>query len=158
MTFRFPFAQSISRQARGRDRSRGALLVLSPSPIRQPRREGLTVFTRSHTTRKSARFRVEPCCPRAATPIRAITARHSLFPSSFTRRSFPRRAYPVPRLCRMDGLGSSHMPGVHHPRWETRTFPNLTPRLLATACQNLWLFIVDDKAELHLSIYHTIRT
>ena len=90
--------------------------------------------------------------------IRAITVRPSLSPASFTRTSFPIRAYPVSLLCVLDGLGHPLTPEMHHLRWEPRAFLNLISRLLATACQSLWLSVIYDAAGFHLVVARTIPT
>jgi hypothetical protein len=85
------------------------------------------------------------------TPIRPITDRPSLAPSSFTRRPIGspygplsllgrRRAYHVPPMC-PDGLGRISPPVVPHLRRLSSEQPNLTTCLLAPAAQQLALVI-----------------
>src|SRR5262245_7590255 len=90
--------------------------------------------------------------PRDAIPIRPITERRSLAPSSCTRRPIGapygllslagrRRAYHVALLC-LDGLGRISPPVVQHLRRVSSEHPNLTTCLLAQACQQLALGII----------------
>ena len=93
-----------------------------------------------------------------AAPIRPITDRPSLAPSSFTRcpvRSscdFPsgecqhRRATGLPRSAggTPGGLGRASTPVVPHLRVPSSERHNLTTCLLAQACQHLWLGLGDD--------------
>jgi hypothetical protein len=90
-----------------------------------------------------------------ATPIRPITGRHSLPPSSFTRSPIGSphgslslagelRAYHVaPRKPR--GLGSASTPVARHLRRGSSETPDLTTYLLVQASQHLWL-VLDDGA------------
>ena len=112
-----------------------------------------------------ARSLLSPPCARLrlSIPIRAITARPSLFPASHTRTAtgqscdwlsssmkdntgLPCSACkPIP-----DDLGSARPPGVQRLRGTGLERPNLTPCLLAQACQPLWLAPDDDGAAVHL--------
>jgi hypothetical protein len=89
-----------------------------------------------------------------ATPIRPITGRPSLAPSSFTRSPVgspcgalsPKgglRAYHVaPRKPR--GLGRASTPVARHLRRGSSEPPDLATYLLVQACQHLWLVLCDD--------------
>jgi hypothetical protein len=88
------------------------------------------------------------------TPIRSITERHSLAPSSLTRRLVGfsceslsrmgrRRAYHVPPLS-LCGLGRVSPPVVHRLRWRSSEPPDLTTYLLVQAYQHLALVLCDD--------------
>jgi len=90
----------------------------------------------------------------AAAPIRSITERPSLAPSSSTRRlvSFSceplslagrRRAYHVPPLLQC-GLGRVSPPVAHRLRWRSSEPPDLATYLLVQACQHLTLALYDD--------------
>jgi hypothetical protein len=89
-----------------------------------------------------------------ATPIRPVTGRPLLAPSSFTRSPVGSsydslslagglRAYhvasPKPR-----GLGPASTPVARHPRGRSSEPPNLATHLLVQACQHLWLVLCDD--------------
>ena len=93
-----------------------------------------------------------------STPIRPITERHSLAPSSFTRRPLSdscealsaavanrgrRRAYHVSLVCPC-GLGRASPPVVHHLRRRSSEPPILTTYLLVQAIQHLTLVLSDD--------------
>src|SRR5262249_1562033 len=97
-------------------------------------------LTYANTTAKSAGLR-----RRATTPIRSITDRPSLPPSSFTRspvgapcgllsRVGGLRAYHVPPMY-PGGLGRISPPVVRHPRRVSSEHANLTTCLLARSCQ-----------------------
>ena len=90
----------------------------------------------------------------AAAPIRSITERPSLSPSSFTRRlvSFSceslslagrRRAYHVPPLLQC-GLGRVSPPVARRLRWRSSQPPDLATYLLVQAYQHLALVLCDD--------------
>jgi len=89
-----------------------------------------------------------------ATPIRPVTGRRSLPPSSFTRSpigssydslslSGGLRAYHVAPL-RRRGLGRASTPVARHPRRLSSEHPDLATYLLVQACQHLWLAPCDD--------------
>ena len=65
------------------------------------------------------------------------------FPSALRRLPGELRAYHVPReyLC---GLGLASPPVARHLRQVSQEYLNLTTRLLAPACQHLWLVITND--------------
>ena len=99
------------------------------------------------------------------TPIRPITGRHSLAPSSFTRSpiSWPcgsltlagrLRAYHVPSLSPC-GLGRAFSPVVRHLRRETTQFSDLTTCLLAQAYQQLTLVRRDGVYQRFTWVDHT---
>jgi hypothetical protein len=108
-----------------------------------------------HTRGKSAGFRRGVMSPKGSTPVRPITGRPSLAPSSFTRSPVgsPRgslslagglRAYHVaPRKPR--GLGPASTPVVRHPRGVSSEHANLATYLLVQAYQHLGL-VLDDGA------------
>ena len=104
----------------------------------------------------------------SSTPIRPITGRSSLFPSSFTCNpisspygspslspgeitGLPRSAY-IP----WDGLGAVYSPVGRHLRQESGDFLNLPTCLLAQAYQRLWLVDCDDVYRQFTSVHHTI--
>ena len=85
-----------------------------------------------------------------STPIRPITGRRSLSPSSSTRRPIgDHLAAGLPRgeddglttfrRCSAGGEGRSSPPVVRHLRLEKVKPPDLTTYLLVQACQHLWL-------------------
>ena len=89
-----------------------------------------------------------------ATPIRPITGRPSLPPSSFTRSPIggsydpptPRgglRAYHVAPL-KPHGLGPASTPVARHLRRRSSEPPDLATYLLVQACQHLGLVLCDD--------------
>jgi hypothetical protein len=89
-----------------------------------------------------------------ATPIRSITDRPSLAPSSCTRSPIgspcgslsPKgglRAYHVASL-KPRGLGPASTPVARHLRRGSSEPPDLATCLLAQACQHLWLVLGDD--------------
>ena len=89
-----------------------------------------------------------------AAPIRSITERPSLSPSSFSRRLIGfsceslslagrRRAYHVPPLLPC-GLGRVFPPVAHRLRWRSSEPPDLATYLLVQACQHLALVLCDD--------------
>jgi hypothetical protein len=93
-----------------------------------------------------------------ATPIRPITGRPSLPPSSCARcpirspygslsRGFnagEQRVYHVPRVELPDGLGCASTPVVPRLRVPSSEQHNLTTYLLVQAYQHLWLLLCDD--------------
>jgi len=90
--------------------------------------------------------------PAGSTPIRPITDRPSLAPSSFTRRLISsscetpsltgrRRAYHVPSLS-LCGLGRASPPVVQRLRRRSSEPPDLTTYLLVQAIQHLALVLV----------------
>src|SRR6266481_7767613 len=92
--------------------------------------------------------------PCGLTPIRPITGRLSLAPSSHTRRlvgtscevlslAGRRRAYHVPSRLRC-GLGRASSPVVRQLRRRSSEPPVLTTYLLVQACQHLALGLCDD--------------
>jgi hypothetical protein len=96
--------------------------------------------------------------PDGSIPIRPITGRHSLAPSSPTRRLMGspcgllsrlvaqpgrRRAYHVPSQSRC-GLGRASPPVVRQLRRRSSEPPDLTTYLLVQACQHLALGLYDD--------------
>src|SRR6516225_4202734 len=96
--------------------------------------------------------------PGGSTPIRPITGRHWLSPSSFTRRRIGvpcdalsrqvfllgrRRAYHVPLVSRC-GVGRASPPVVRQLRRGSSEPPNLTTYLLVRAIQHLALGLCDD--------------
>jgi hypothetical protein len=106
--------------------------------------------------------------PFGSIPIRPITGRPSLSPSSFTRNSIslpygllsllpgevtglPRSAY-IP----LDGLGAVSPPVGRHLRQEMGKSLNLPTCLLAQACQRLWLVNTYDVYQQFTSVHHTI--
>jgi len=89
-----------------------------------------------------------------ATPIRPITDRHSLAPSSSTRNPIGSsydslslagglRAYHVASL-KPRGLGPASTPVARHPRRVSSEHPGLATHLLVQAYQHLWLVLCDD--------------
>ena len=101
-----------------------------------------------------------------STPIRPITGRHSLAPSSFTRRSIgspyglpstrgERRAYRVPLLC-PSGVRSalSADSAYGHEKRHTNLFYR-TAHLLVQASQRLWLVVNDDVYQAFTCVDHT---
>ena len=101
----------------------------------------------------------QPACAwgDVATPIRPITGRPSLAPSSPTRcpvrssydspccpRTAGQRAYHVPQVEQLGGLGRVSPPVVQHLRRGSSEPPDLTTCLLAQAYQHLWLGLCDD--------------
>lgn len=94
-----------------------------------------------------------------ATPTRPITGRPSLAPASFTHcpirssygfppgrvRTGEQRAYHVPRVKHLGGLGRASTPVVRHLRVPGSERHNLTTFRLVQACQHLWL-VLDDGA------------
>src|SRR3954447_26152698 len=120
--------------------------------LTSPRARTSPRFPAAKTRRKSAPFQVGYPCSRS--PVRPVTGRPSLFPTSFTLR-------PVPRPCgrdttvvggvgltqlslKKDGerLGWSLYPGGDHRMSPSRGEAGRTgPRtILVTACQPLWPF------------------
>ncbi len=106
--------------------------------------------------------------PLDSTPIRPITGRPSLCPSSLTRNSIsspygfpsllpgevtglPRSAY-VPS----NGLGAVSSPVELYLRQENGEFLNWSTCLLAQASQRLWLVDSDDVYRQFTSVHHTI--
>src|SRR5438132_9015238 len=96
--------------------------------------------------------------PAGSIPIRSVTDRPSLAPSSSTRRPFGlpcdllswavagpgrRRAYHVPSLY-LCGLGRASPPVVRHLRRRSSEPPDLTTYLLVQAIQHLALGLCDD--------------
>jgi hypothetical protein len=90
----------------------------------------------------------------AAAPIRSITERPLLFPSSFTRRLIGfsceslslagrRRAYHVSPLLQC-GLGRVSPPVARRLRWRSSEPPDLATYLLVQACQHLALVLCND--------------
>ena len=90
----------------------------------------------------------------AAAPIRSITERPLLSPSSFTRRLIGfsceslslagrRRAYHVSPLSQC-GLGRVSPPVARRLRWRSSEPPDLATYLLVQACQHLALVPYDD--------------
>lgn len=108
----------------------------------------------------------------SSTPIRPITERFSLSPSSFTRNpigspydllslsgqvtGLPRSAY-IPSV----GLGAVFPPVVLHLRQRNRKSLILSTYLLVQACQRLWLVTDYDVYQqftyVHLTIYPSSR-
>jgi hypothetical protein len=112
---------------------------------------------------------MSPC---GSIPIRSITERLSLAPSSHTRRpeGFPcgslsrpvaqpgrRRAYHVPSRSRC-GLGRASSPVVRQLRRRSSEPPDLTTYLLVQAYQHLALGLCDDvyRRFTYVDQYHTI--
>src|SRR4051794_1244855 len=96
--------------------------------------------------------------PDGSTPIRPITGRPSLAPSSLTRRPIGapcdalsprlvprgrRRAYHVPLVYRC-GLGRASPPVARHLRRRSSEPPDLATYLLVQAVQHLALGLCDD--------------
>src|SRR5262245_57029271 len=92
--------------------------------------------------------------PEGSTPIRPITGRHSLPPSSFTRSPIGSsydslslagglRAYHVASL-EPRGLGPASTPVARHPRRVSSEHPDLATYLLVQAYQHLWPVLCDD--------------
>jgi hypothetical protein len=90
----------------------------------------------------------------AAAPIRSITERPLLSPSSYTHRLIGfscerpslagrRRAYHVPPLSPC-GLGRVSPPVARRLRWRSSEPPDLATYLLVQACQHLALVLCDD--------------
>jgi hypothetical protein len=89
-----------------------------------------------------------------AAPIRSVTERPLLSPSSFTRRLIDfsceslslagrRRAYHVSPLSPC-GLGRASPPAARRLRWRSSEPPDLATYLLVQACQHLTLALCDD--------------
>ena len=89
-----------------------------------------------------------------STPIRPITGRRSLPPSSFTRSPIDSpcgssslagglRAYHV-ALLKPRGLGPASTPVARRLRGRSSEPPNLAMHLLVQAYQHLWLVLCDD--------------
>ena len=90
--------------------------------------------------------------PPGSTPIRPITGRPSLAPSSFTRSPVGSPcgllslagglwAYHVPQVEHADGLGRASTPVVQHLRVPSSEQHILTTYLLVQAYQHLWLVL-----------------
>jgi hypothetical protein len=108
-------------------------------------------FTYANTRGKSAGFRRGVILPGGATPLRPVTGRPSLAPSSCTRRPISssyelpsghggRRAYHVPPRSRC-GLGRASPPVAQRLRQGSSEPPDLATDLLVRACQHLTLGI-----------------
>lgn len=108
----------------------------------------------------------------AATPIRFITKRPSLLPSSSTLTSI---SSPCGLLSRtaifqsgevwaylvsceyQNGLGLAYPPVALHLRQVKLQHLHLATRLLAQACQHLWLVNIDDVYQRFTYVDHAIR-
>jgi hypothetical protein len=104
--------------------------------------------------------------PFGSTPIRPITGRHSLSPSSFTRSPFGSpfgslslsgrlRAYYVPREYH-DGLDPAYSPVAVMSAAGSTGVPAPTTYLLVQACQHLWLVVRNDVYQRFTCVGHTI--
>src|SRR5262249_24683819 len=111
-------------------------------------------FTYTKARRQSAGFRRGVMSLGGSTPIRPITGRPSLAPSSSTRRLISsscelpsltgrRRVYHVPSrsLC---GLGRASPPVAQQLRRRSSEPPDLATYLVVQACQHLALGLCDD--------------
>jgi hypothetical protein len=111
-------------------------------------------------------------CPLAggviATPIRPITGRPSLPPSSSTRCRIgpscdgPTRrddnGFTTFRRCTVRRLGRASPPGERHPRAASSECRSLSPCLLAQACQPLWPVITNGVYRRFTSVDRTSRS
>lgn len=107
-----------------------------------------------------------------AIPIRFITKRPSLFPSSSTRTSVhsPYGLLSLANVCRLgevwaylvpcecqNGLGLAYSPVALRLRQLITQQLHLATCLLAQACQHLWLVRIDDVYQRFTSVDHAIR-
>jgi hypothetical protein len=142
------------RQQRNRRKLHQQERYTPPSYLRCFLKSVCSRFTYANTRGKSADFRRGMMLPLGAIPIRPVTGRPSLAPSSFTRRPISisceqlslagrRRAYHVPPLSPC-GLGRASPPVVRRLRQRSSEPPDLTTYLLVQAIQHLALGLCDD--------------
>lgn len=106
--------------------------------------------------------------PIGSIPVRPITERLSLSPSSLTRNPInspyglpsllPGEVTGLPRSTDipLDGLGAVSPPVGQHLRQEIGKFLNLPTCLLAQASQRLWLVNHYDVYQQFTSVHHTV--